>query len=162
MAIPNVAPIPLHHKNCYQLCLGEDIWESNVEIWGEVDSIFMMMMMENEPSNVGQNTWWWSRSQQKICAIQDKKQILTVVHTNAPPDKCKIYNTTCNPPHLLPVVYLTKTSKFNTQNILMSFLIEMFTNDHFFQIWPLSLETVVLNIEAIPIVCTEVWILCLD
>ena len=35
VGFPNVAPMPLYCKNCYQLCPEICIWESNVEIWGD-------------------------------------------------------------------------------------------------------------------------------
>jgi hypothetical protein len=68
VAFLNVALMWRHCKNRKQLCVGGNIWESNVVFWGECRFDFLVMG-EKELSNVGQNGWWQSWSQLKICAI---------------------------------------------------------------------------------------------
>jgi hypothetical protein len=58
----------LHGKNHKQLWLGGNIWESNVQFWG--DWLFNFFSNgEKGLSDVGQNGWEKSWSQSKICAI---------------------------------------------------------------------------------------------
>jgi hypothetical protein len=55
MAFPNVVPMPLHPKNCKQLCAGET-FENQMMSFGGIANLFFSVMGKKEQSNVHQ-TW---------------------------------------------------------------------------------------------------------